>query len=117
MGPRFSAHRSAIAACLGLRGWAAGWLEYARLWRRCMTSSGIPSASIANGPMTSADFRRAWPQKSRCIIFVSGSMSNSADPALVLQTWWPGNLRGFHTKRLSDAWWDMYDRYDKYDLY
>lgn len=30
-------------------------------------------------------------------------MSNSADPALLLQTWWPGNLREFHTKRLSET--------------
>jgi hypothetical protein len=61
----------------------------------------IPSASIANGPMTSADCRRAWPQRSRCIIVVSGSMSNSAGHAWLLQTWWPGNFVGFHTKRLN----------------
>ena len=103
MVPRSSALPSAIAACLGLRGCDAGWREYARWWRPCMRSSGIPSASTANGPMTSADFRRAWPQKSRCIMFVSGSMSNSADHALLLRTWWPGNLREFHTKRLSDV--------------
>jgi transposase len=28
-------------------------------------------------------------------------MSNSAGHAWLLRTWWPGNLRGFHTKRLS----------------
>src|SRR5215475_10225017 len=66
-----------------------------------MRSSGILSASIANGLMTSADFRRAWRRRSRCIIFVSGSMSNSAGHVLLLRTWWPGNLMGFHTKRLS----------------
>jgi len=28
-------------------------------------------------------------------------MSNWASPGWPLQTWWTGNLRGFHTKRLS----------------
>ena len=28
-------------------------------------------------------------------------MSNLAGPGWPLQTWWPGNLIGFHTKRLS----------------
>lgn len=36
-------------------------------------------------------------------------MSNSADPALLLQTWWPGNLREFHTKRLSGLTWASVD--------
>jgi len=82
------------------------WLEYGRSWRPCMRSSGIPSASIANGPMTSADFRHAWLQRWRCIIFVSGSMSNLAGHALLLGTWWPGNLMGFHIKRLSARRWE-----------
>jgi hypothetical protein len=28
-------------------------------------------------------------------------MSNSAGHILLLRTWWPGNLIGFHTKRLN----------------
>ena len=101
MAPRSSAHRSAIAACLGPSGSDVGWLEYARSWRQCMRSSGIPSASIANGPMISADFRHAWRQRLRCIIFVSGSMSNLASRGWSLRTWWTGKFIRFHTKRFS----------------
>lgn len=30
-------------------------------------------------------------------------MTNSAGRGWPLQTWWTGNLRGFHTKRLNQA--------------
>jgi predicted dithiol-disulfide oxidoreductase (DUF899 family) len=47
-------------------------------------------------------------------------MSNLAGPGWPLQTWWTGNLRGFHTKRSNstyargvDALWAMYPWLDR----
>jgi hypothetical protein len=54
-----SARLSARASRLGPSNSGAGWPECASLWRRCTRSSRIRSASIGNGPRTSAGFRRA----------------------------------------------------------
>jgi hypothetical protein len=72
MAPRSSARPSAIAGRLGPSGSGAGWLECARSWRLSMRSSRIPSASIGNGPMTSAGFRRAWSRRWLFITFACG---------------------------------------------
>jgi hypothetical protein len=72
MAPRSSARRSAIAERLGPSGSGAGWRGCVRSSRPCMRSSGIRSASIVNGPMTSVGFRRAWRRRWPCRTVVSG---------------------------------------------
>ena len=99
--PKSSAHLGAPASGRGPSHGGAGSRASARLWRRSMSHSLTPFASSGNGPMRSAGCRRAWPRRSPGITSASGCMSNSAGRGWPLQTWWTGNLRGFHTKRLT----------------